>query len=253
LRRERGLRELPAGGDYRPLVATATAAPPRRLEPVPHVAARNLKNRGAHDDFVKRAAGEAAVTRMLLIAGDRPAPKGPFASSADLLATGAFERNGIRAIGIAGHPEGHPSVPLPELAAALATKQGLALAAGLDLFVVTQFAFDARPILTGLAAMRHAGIAAPVRIGVAGPAHLATPSSGLRSPAGSVPSLRMLRDCREASDGSRRRRSRRAGSTGCRRSAAMPGHGVTDLHFFPFGGLRRRRPGGRKDLPERRP
>ena len=126
---------------------------------------------------------------------------------------------------------------LPDLAAALATKQALARAAGLDLFVVTQFAFDARPILDWLAGMRHAGIAAPVRIGIAGPAHLAT-LVRFALTCGIGASLRMLRDrpgsvgrllgdvgpdelVREVADG----------------LAAMPGHGVTGFHFFPFGGV----------------
>jgi methylenetetrahydrofolate reductase (NADPH) len=225
------------GGDYRPLIATATALRKAGFEPVPHVAARNLENLAALDDFVKRAVGEAGVARMLLIAGDRPAAKGPFASSADMILTGIFERSGIRAVGIAGHPEGHPSVPARELAAALVAKQGLARAAGLNLFIATQFAFDGRPILGWLAETRRAGIAAPVRIGVAGPAHLAT-LVRFALTCGIGNSLRMLRDrpgtvgrllgdvgpdelVREVADG----------------LAAMPGHRVAGFHFFPFGGV----------------
>jgi methylenetetrahydrofolate reductase (NADPH) len=225
------------GGDFPPLIATAVELRRAGFEPVPHVAARNIPSRVALEDFVKRAAGEAGVTRMLLIAGDRPAPKGKFASSADVLATGVFAANGIRAIGVAGHPEGHPSVPAPELAAALAQKQSLAHAAGLDMFIVTQFAFAAEPILSWLADTRRDGVTAPVRIGLAGPAHLAT-LVRFALTCGIGNSLRVLRDrpgtigrlltdvgpdelVREIAAGLSR--------------IAMPG--VAGFHFFPFGGV----------------
>jgi methylenetetrahydrofolate reductase (NADPH) len=225
------------GGDYRPLIATAIALRRAGFEPVPHVAARNLESRAALDDFVKRAIGEAGVSRMLVIAGDRPAAKGPFASSADLLLTGMFAGSGIRAIGVAGHPEAHPSVPAAELAAALAQKQALAKAAGLNLFIVTQFAFDARPILAWLAEARRAGIAAPVQIGVAGPAHAAT-LVRFALTCGIGNSLRMLRD-RPRTVG---RLMVDVGPDSLVREVAagladMPAHGVGGFHFFPFGGV----------------
>ena len=45
---------------------------------------------------------------------------------------------------------------------------------GLDLHIVTQFCFDAEPILRWLARLRDLGIEHPVRIGLAGPTTLTT-------------------------------------------------------------------------------
>src|SRR5581483_3888895 len=87
-----------------------TAAGLRRAgyEPVPHIAARELASREVLNDFVARLRSEADVRRVLLIAGDVAAARGPFKSSRDVAATGLLEAHGIRRVSIAGHPEGHP-------------------------------------------------------------------------------------------------------------------------------------------------
>ena len=61
-----------------PLEAIAPAARLRRagFEPVPHLAVRNFESEPALDDFLARAAGEAGVRRVLVIAGDRDHPRG---------------------------------------------------------------------------------------------------------------------------------------------------------------------------------
>ena len=46
--------------------------------------------------------------RVLLIAGDVAAAKGPFKSSRDVGASGLLEAHGIARVSVAGHPEGHP-------------------------------------------------------------------------------------------------------------------------------------------------
>ena len=48
---------------------------------------------------------------VLLVAGDSDAAAGPFSSSLQVLETGVFEACGIRSVGVAGYPEGHPRIP----------------------------------------------------------------------------------------------------------------------------------------------
>jgi methylenetetrahydrofolate reductase (NADPH) len=141
--------------------------------PVPHVAARRLASFTQAGDFLQRAAGEAGVASVLMIGGD-DSPAGPFRASLDLLATGVVERNGIGSIAFAGYPEGHPAIDQRTLDAALKAKVALARQSGLAVSLVTQFGFEAAPILSWLGALRAQGIVCPVRIGVAGPARVAT-------------------------------------------------------------------------------
>src|ERR1700730_15114384 len=48
------------------------------LEPVPHLAVRNFASADALGSFLDRLNGEAGVRRLLVIAGDRAEPAGPF-------------------------------------------------------------------------------------------------------------------------------------------------------------------------------
>jgi methylenetetrahydrofolate reductase (NADPH) len=159
-----------------PLEAIAAAARLRRrdFEPVPHLAVRNFESEQALDDFLARAAGEAGVRRVLVIAGDRDHPLGPLRGALEVIDGGALGRHGITGIGVAGYPDGHPRIAEGDLDRALADKIAAAQATGLDLHVVTQFCFDAATILAWIARLREFGSEHPVRVGLAGPTSLAT-------------------------------------------------------------------------------
>src|SRR5690242_9547104 len=55
------------------------------LDPVPHVSARRILNREEFTSFLKKAAAEYGVHRVLLLGGDEPRPKGPFTDSLQIL------------------------------------------------------------------------------------------------------------------------------------------------------------------------
>ena len=138
---------------------------------MPHVAVRNFASIDALDDFLARLNGEAGVRRALVIAGDRT-EYGPFRRALDAIDSGILRRRGIRAIGVAGYPDGHPRIGVDELDRALAEKIAAAEAMGLAVEIVTQFGFDARAILDYVARLRAFGIEQPLRIGLAGPTSL---------------------------------------------------------------------------------
>jgi methylenetetrahydrofolate reductase (NADPH) len=207
--------------------------------PVPHIGARHLASLAELDGFLARLRAEAGVGRVLLIGGDLPAPRGPFAAAADVIATGLLERHGIASVGIAGYPEGHPRIAAPVLEAALSDKLAALAARGIEPFVVTQFCFEAAPILAWLASLRARGIAAPVRIGLAGPAGLAT-LIRFAARCGVGASVRAI----AARPGAMARLAREHAPDGIVRDLA--GHtpplaalGVAGLHFFTFGGIAR--------------
>jgi methylenetetrahydrofolate reductase (NADPH) len=201
------------------------------LEPVPHVAVRNFIRTEALDDFVARLNGEAGVTQVLVVAGDR-AECGPFRRAVDAIDSGVFRRRGIRKIGVAGYPDGHPRIGTDELFRALSEKLATAEATGLAVEIVTQFCFDAPTILDYIARVRAFGFEQPLRVGLAGPTSL----SAL---------LRFAGRCgvRATAQGLARR-------TGLLRQAfalAVPDDLIRSLaeaqlanvqpHFFSFGGL----------------
>lgn len=139
------------------------------FEPVPHLAARAIRSRGELEAHLGRFAA-AGARALLLVAGDRRRAAGPFAHTLAVLDTGLLTRYGFRTLAIAGHPQGHPVADEPALMRALQQKQEYARQTGSTLCIVTQFAFDAAPIVDWLERLRAAGIRLPVRIGIPGPA-----------------------------------------------------------------------------------
>jgi methylenetetrahydrofolate reductase (NADH) len=164
----------PASVTYDDIVAACARLRRAGFEPVPHVAVRRLLSFAQANDFLRRAADEAGVRSILLIGGDPDPPIGPFRDSLALLASGLIERHGIRRIAFAGHPEGHPQVAAAVLSATLRAKIALAERLGLETSIVTQFGFEAAPISRWIAGLRGQEIVSPVRVGIAGPASVAS-------------------------------------------------------------------------------
>ncbi len=225
------------GDTHHGAVAAAVRLRQAGFNPVPHVVARYLASYTQLNDYLVRLGGEAAVVEALVVAGDAERPVGPFESSLQLLQTGLFAKSGIRRVGVAGYPEGHPRISTRTLDEALRAKIALARDTGLALHVVTQFGFDAEPILDWIRRLRAAGIDVPLRIGLAGPASLATLTKfALRCGVGR--SLRAL----YIGQTSLTRLLTEAGSERVIKAliAGENDHrAIAGLHFFTFGGVRR--------------
>ncbi len=214
--------------------------------PVPHIAARQLPSRAAAAEFLVRLRGEAQADRALLIAGDAARAAGPFASSLALLETGLLPEHGIRSLSVAGYPEGHPALPDDVLLAALRDKLRVAAAQGLTVTLVSQFCFDGAALLAWLRRLRKEGIAAPVHIGVAGPANVRTLLNyGIRCGIGN--SLRALGTHAQSlaalltQQGPEAVVAAIAGASPLVAGASgkPTALGVAGLHVFPFGGFPR--------------
>jgi methylenetetrahydrofolate reductase (NADPH) len=218
------------------LFQIATGIFMRGLKPVPHVAARNVSSENKLADLLLRLSSSAGVKKIMLIGGDRDRAAGPFEHAIEVLESGILERAGITEIGIAAYPEGHPNISEDVLRASLRDKLEAAERIGLKAHIVTQFCFDAWPVVTWLRALRASGISNQVRIGMAGPA--------------SIPSLmKFAQRCgvRASAKGF----ARHASSIGKLLTGATPAEMVNDLaeaaasenlgeiaaHFYSFGGL----------------
>lgn len=139
------------------------------FDPVPHLAARRIPSRQALRQFLGSAVQECGVHRVLLIGGDLPAPAGPYADSAAVLCDGALAVEGIREVGLAGYPEGHPRIPSGMLHAALREKLILAEDQGLGTYVVTQFSFAPMRIVDYCARLARSAPDVSVYVGMPGP------------------------------------------------------------------------------------
>ena len=111
---------------------------------------------------------------MLCIGGGVDNPVGDFSATIEVLESGLIQKHGIRHIGVAGHPEGSPDISDDEVATALSAKNDLAARDGLELYIETQFCFEADIVLDWERRVREAGNRLPIRIGIPGPATIKT-------------------------------------------------------------------------------
>lgn len=218
----------------------AAAATVRRcgFQPVPHISARRLRSEAHLRGYLARLSAEAAVERVFVVAGDLDDVEGPYEDSLAVIRSGLLDAFGVRCVGVAGHPEGHGQVPEPLLWEALEDKTALLREQGLGCEIVTQFGFDAEPVLAWLAHLRRRGVVAPVRVGLPGPASVTT-------------LLRFAARCGVGASSKVLAKygismGRLIGSAGPDRvvEALAEGltpsvHGEVKLHLYPFGGLAR--------------
>jgi len=144
------------------------------LEPVPHVSARRIQNRAELDSFLGHAVNKAGVKKVLMLGGDEPTPKGPYADAAQLIREGILPACGVREIGLASYPEGHPRIPLATLERALDEKLSLAGAQGLGAYIVTQFSFAPARIVEHCNSLARRAPGVPVYVGLVGPTSAGT-------------------------------------------------------------------------------
>src|SRR5579863_5079945 len=94
-----------------PMSVVAPAARIQRagLVPVPHIGARHIERADQLKELAARLTGEAGVERILIIAGDRATPAGPYDSSLAVMQSEVFQKLGIVRVAVAGFPEGNPN------------------------------------------------------------------------------------------------------------------------------------------------
>lgn len=206
--------------------------------PIPHIAARRFISASELEAFLDLLQREAAVDHAFVVAGDAPKPLGPYPDALSVIRSGLLAKYGIRRVGISGYPEGHPDIDDARLWGAQLEKQQALGELGHDFAVVTQFTFDAAPVLAWLQEARAGGLTALVRIGVPGPASAKTLMNyAARCGVGS--SARVLRKY-GLSMGKLLAVSgpdRLIADLAARLDPSV--HGEVLLHLFPFGGLRR--------------
>jgi len=161
---------LPAGA-----TVTVTASPAKGMEAtidlalalaeggyrtVPHLSARMIKDRTQLAGIIKRLT-EGGIERAFVIGGDAQEP-GDFLDALSLIRELSDLGHPFRELGIAGYPEGHPTIPPDKLRTALIEKQTYAT------YVATQMCFRAKTITEWVRSIRTDGVVLPVRVGIPG-------------------------------------------------------------------------------------
>jgi methylenetetrahydrofolate reductase (NADPH) len=219
-------------------VAAAKQAASYGFKPRPHISARRIASEQELEAFLADLAREAQIDRAFVVAGDLATPAGPYFDALAVIKSGRLGKHGVRNVGIAGYPEGHPDFPAEKLWQALREKHQALTDLGHSYDIITQFGFDAKPVLDWLTQLRDRGLTAPVRIGVAGPASVKTllrfaARCGVGASASVMAKYGVSITKLLNTAGPDALIAEFAGSLDPAK------HGEVLLHFYPFGGLAR--------------
>ncbi|NRB16932.1 MAG: methylenetetrahydrofolate reductase [Rhodobacteraceae bacterium] len=224
------------------MVATAKRLNDQGFPVMPHFPARIIQNKATLSDWLERYQGEADVKQALLLAGGVKKPLGEYENTMQLLETGLFDKAGFTNLHVAGHPEGNkdidPDGSTKNVAEALIWKQKFSERTDAKMALATQFAFEADPIIEWADAIRAAGVDIPIHIGIAGPAKLQTLIK-FAIACGVGASLKVLQ--KRAMDVTKLLLPYEPTDVLTKlaaHKAANPDFNVTNVHFFPLGGIK---------------
>ena len=221
------------------MVATAKRIGAEGFDVMPHFPARIIKDKATLQAWVA-AYKDVGVSQGLLLAGGVAQPVGDYATSMQLLESGAFD--GFQRLHVAGHPEGNKDID-PDGSDKMVMEAARWTSAFADrtdakMAMATQFCFEAQPVIDWVNRLQAEGIKLPVHIGIAGPAKLQTLIK-FAIACGVGPSLRVLQkramdvtklllpyEPTEVLEGL------------AAHKAATPGFGIEQVHFFPLGGIK---------------
>ena len=227
------------GSDPMDTVTVAERLHNEGMNPVPHLAARSLRDTDQLDILLAAYTSRCGVNEVLVIGGGVDHPVGAFSDSMQVLETGLIQRYGIQNVGVAGHPEGSPDITQSEIADALAAKNRLAKRDGLKMYIETQFCFEADIVLAWERDVRAAGNALPIRIGIPGPATIKT-LFRFAQISGIGPSMRFIsKQARNVAKLMTVQSPHLLLADLAAGMSADPDCLIQHFHFYPFGGFAR--------------
>ncbi|MEP9398854.1 methylenetetrahydrofolate reductase [Mesorhizobium sp. KR2-14] len=224
------------------MVATARRISEEGFPVMPHFPARSIPSRDVLADWLSRYRNEANVSQALLLGGGIAVPAGDFESSIQLMETGLFDRYGFTHLHVAGHPEGNrdidPDGSTANVDEALLWKQDFASRTDAEVAITTQFAFDAKSVISWAERIRDAGVTLPIHVGIAGPAKLQTLIKYALS-CGVGPSLQVLQKrARDITKLLLPYEPTEVVAELSQHKAARPDSLIQQLHVFPLGGIK---------------
>ena len=227
------------GSDFAEVIDTCKRLTEEGMTPVPHFVARGISSRADLEENLAKITSEAGVRRVLSIAGANKKPLGEFENSMQMLDTGLFDKYGIESIGLAGHPEWSPDMTRDAQKEAGLWKNDFAGRSDASLYLVTQFVFDAQPLIDWLIRIKAGGNKLPVVVGIPGLASLKS-LIGHAKACGVGPSMTVLM---KQARNIHKLMSLTAPDQLILDLATYanknPDCGIAGVHLYPFGGLSR--------------
>ncbi|MGF1737415.1 methylenetetrahydrofolate reductase [Photobacterium satsumensis] len=206
------------------------------MVPIPHIPARSVPSEGVLHQWLW-SLNHIGVQHILLIAGEKNPPSGPFANTIALLASGILADHPLLGIGVAGHPEGHPVATHQELSSALAFKREYAERHQIEMWIVTQFSFGAERFIRWLEDNQERLGPLPVYLGMPGPTRLKN-LLYYAAQCGVVESVGALRRNLKASQLLKPWTPTLLVQEMARYKAVNPTTAFGGIHLYPFGGLK---------------
>ena len=227
----------PNNASIKEIIQTAKRLNDDGMVPVPHIVARSIPNLEHLESLLDQLQEEANVDHVLVIAGDTNTPAGPYRCTMDVLDLGVFEKHRIKKIAVSGHPEGSPYVKEKELWEALRLKNEYASSSECDVYICTQFVFEASPIISWEQKIRDQGNQLPIKVGVCGIATLQT-LLRLAAASGIGQSMRFLTQqaphIKQVLAHHTPQKLIKDLAVHC---VSDPSNLIEGIHFFPFGGV----------------
>lgn len=226
------------GSDFNATLATVKRLKEEGMYPIPHIAARSIPSRLVLEQGLKQLQ-EYGVKEALVIGGGVTQPVGEFTSSLEVLKTGLLQEYGIERVGVAGHPEGTPDIVDREVKEALNEKNAFSRETGIGMYIITQFCFEAAPVIEWERRILEEGNHLPIRIGLPGLATLKSLMQHARQ-CGIGPSMHVL--TRQAANITKLMSTRTPDKIVrhlAEHRIMEPECTITGCHLYPLGGLKK--------------
>jgi methylenetetrahydrofolate reductase (NADPH) len=225
------------GSDFKDTIRVATRLKEEGFKPIPHLAARSIPSRAFLEENMRILKDKVDLDWVLIIGGAVNEPVGEFSEAMQILETGLIDKFGIKRVGLAGHPEGNPDIGHMGVADALRRKNAFAETTDAELYLVTQFCFEAAPIIAWDKRLQAEGNSLPIHIGVPGLATIKTLMAHAKA-CGIGPSMRFLtRQARNITKLMSVSEPDRLVTTLANYKAQDPTCGIQRVHMYPLGGL----------------
>jgi methylenetetrahydrofolate reductase (NADPH) len=130
----------------------------------PHLAAHMIRDRAHLQELLVRCRS-AGIRDAFVIGGDAK-DRGEIHDGLELMRLMEELGHPFEAVGVAGYPEGHPSIPDEVLLASLREKQAHST------YLTTQMSFDADAIASWIVRIRGSGVTLPIHLGLPGVVHV---------------------------------------------------------------------------------